>query len=642
MGNTSYAVTITSDHQLIVNDTPVAPPEGIHRGDSEALLAWALDRVSDAHADGGGVMILTIRDHREGGYGTSETVMQDGEDITIEDLRRRTGKDLSAVSVEYDEYDEARDEAQALADEQIAAMILPEDVGGNADDVTSETSAESDATDADDQPGGNIPAGDTPEGERAAAAAAGRPFYPFDLGVSNGATRYDPLALVEGETTSVAPRRAVVEDDDQTPPDAPAEHAETVSAQSDDAATVESESVDSEVVDAEAQGPDDAESNIIESEPVDAEVIEADQSASGAEDDEGTVDAAPESDDPTTPDAPVEEPTSIEGDERSATAVADPGAEASDEDGTQGDDVPRGPLPFKPLDDPEDEDPTEKHVEEPALFAMTDEERAAEERAEAEARDAAARAEVEEAERKAVEEAERKRVERERHDIEAEVKRAKVEAKIEAVARKHAGDSDPEADTEIAKKAGLVGRLRGRGAKKVREKKTAPAKVRKETGKERVSSRQAREIAARDAHAKEGQEVASKRGWIPLQRQVPRPHVPDAVVRQRRSRPWMWALLLVVLVGVLAYRYYMANEAEVYAAVCVDERTMTREVNDAACKDRKSPPYNRWLYVPRDGTVPPVDGAVDLNEGSFDPPTTEATITYGFADEGGLVGGQNR
>lgn len=93
MPDIEYSITVTPDHGLVVNDTPVPYPSHIDDGDSEGALSWALDSVADQHnSNEGSTMSLRIEDQREGGYGVkSITSLPPGQNVDLEALRERAG-----------------------------------------------------------------------------------------------------------------------------------------------------------------------------------------------------------------------------------------------------------------------------------------------------------------------------------------------------------------------------------------------------------------------------------------------------------------------------------------------------------------------------------------------------------------------
>lgn len=95
MSESAYSITVTPEGVLLVNDSPVNPPEG---GDwlADDRLRWALDQVAAQHRQIGGSLRLTITDQRDGGYGTNRTLLQPGQTATLDSLRRASGRDLSA------------------------------------------------------------------------------------------------------------------------------------------------------------------------------------------------------------------------------------------------------------------------------------------------------------------------------------------------------------------------------------------------------------------------------------------------------------------------------------------------------------------------------------------------------------------
>lgn len=152
-----YNLTITSDHKLKVNNEEVTGDGSILPGDSEGLLTWALMQVGYIQQDNDSPMSLHIDDQRPNGYGTQRVVIPAGRQVLIEDLRRRTGRDLSHITreIESAHYAEENPEAEAPAD----------DAG-----YTHESSGGSPFTEGDDEGGstaagwdeGSVTAADTP------------------------------------------------------------------------------------------------------------------------------------------------------------------------------------------------------------------------------------------------------------------------------------------------------------------------------------------------------------------------------------------------------------------------------------------------------------------------------------------------
>lgn len=102
----AYIIRVTDDHRLLIEgedgDAMEMPTvEGIPEGDSESMLNWAMVNVAQIHDANGGNMELTIEDHRPGGYGKKTVTTGPGGNITLQDLRDHTGKDLSSISTRY-------------------------------------------------------------------------------------------------------------------------------------------------------------------------------------------------------------------------------------------------------------------------------------------------------------------------------------------------------------------------------------------------------------------------------------------------------------------------------------------------------------------------------------------------------------
>lgn len=95
----AYNVTLTSDHRLLVNEQEPTP-QGIAPGDSEALLTWALRKVTAFHQQGEGDTIVQVEDEREGGYGTLTVTLEEGNAVAIEDLREAVGHSFDSASVQ--------------------------------------------------------------------------------------------------------------------------------------------------------------------------------------------------------------------------------------------------------------------------------------------------------------------------------------------------------------------------------------------------------------------------------------------------------------------------------------------------------------------------------------------------------------
>lgn len=108
----SYHVAITSDHRLKVNNQEVGGDGLILAGDSESLLAWALEQVGYAQQNSATSISLQIEDHRPNGYGTRGVVIPPGQSVLIEELRKHTGRNLSHITEEV----KARHEALQAAD----------------------------------------------------------------------------------------------------------------------------------------------------------------------------------------------------------------------------------------------------------------------------------------------------------------------------------------------------------------------------------------------------------------------------------------------------------------------------------------------------------------------------------------------
>lgn len=97
-----YNLTVTSDHKLKVNNEEVPGDGSILPGDSEGLLTWALTQVGYIQQDNDSPMSLHIDDQRPDGYGTQRVMIPAGRQVRIEDLRRRTGRDLSHITREVE------------------------------------------------------------------------------------------------------------------------------------------------------------------------------------------------------------------------------------------------------------------------------------------------------------------------------------------------------------------------------------------------------------------------------------------------------------------------------------------------------------------------------------------------------------
>lgn len=120
----TYFVKITDDHRLLVNDRELTPG-GIASGDSEALLAWALDRVAQAHMGSGGSMTLNVFDYREGGYGSQNVVLQPGTVVGIEDLREASQHVYTPPMPPQDDVESE----ETGAPEGVESEVAPDDQG---------------------------------------------------------------------------------------------------------------------------------------------------------------------------------------------------------------------------------------------------------------------------------------------------------------------------------------------------------------------------------------------------------------------------------------------------------------------------------------------------------------------------------
>ena len=107
--------------------------------------------------------------------------------------------------------------------------------------------------------------------------------------------------------------------------------------------------------------------------------------------------------------------------------------------------------------------------------------------------------------------------------------------------------------------------------------------------------------------------------------------------KKTRRRLWMWGTIAVLLLALIAVLWWRASLTDVYAATCIDERTMTRQLVDAPCEEGEQN-YYRWWYTPKGGTVAAVGQDVDPGQGSTVRPGGDSVIVTGFKAGGGVVG----
>lgn len=130
-----YNLTITSDHRLKVNNEEIGGDDSILPGDSESLLAWALVQVGLIQQDSDSNMALQIEDQRPNGYGTKKVTIPPRRSVLIEQLRERTGRDLSSITEEVQRRHaaEALPSAEATPEPEQAQEQWAGDGGANWD-----------------------------------------------------------------------------------------------------------------------------------------------------------------------------------------------------------------------------------------------------------------------------------------------------------------------------------------------------------------------------------------------------------------------------------------------------------------------------------------------------------------------------
>lgn len=129
-----YNLTITSDHRLKVNNEEIGGDDSILPGDSESLLAWALVQVGLIQQDSDSSMALQIEDQRPNGYGTKKVTIPPRRSVLIEQLRERTGRDLSSITEEvHRRHAEAVPAAEAMPEPQQDQEQWAGDGGANWD-----------------------------------------------------------------------------------------------------------------------------------------------------------------------------------------------------------------------------------------------------------------------------------------------------------------------------------------------------------------------------------------------------------------------------------------------------------------------------------------------------------------------------
>lgn len=506
----SYAIRLTPEGELVVNDVLVPGPEEIHRGDTEALLAWALDRAMGNHRESDEALALTLQDHRSPGYGEHDLTLAPGEEFPIEALRERAGMDLSPDFAEFQQYDDAMAEAQS------AAARDAEETPRNGKIVFVED-VDSPEPDSEMSSGWGSLSDEPP-----------RLATPFVEDVSD-----EPLAPETGVDAAPDPLT--------------------------DEASVEPE---------RSEG----------TEPEEPEVIVEEDAFSGERDAEPParphfIDAHADSEEA--------EPTV---DEEGATPGED--AEGTDAEGTE-------------VQEPEEGDTVDEDVaDEPAApgpaFGL------------------------------------RPRIEKEPDDS--------ASVRPETTAR-----SESEA---AGKKTRATGKRRPK-TPKTRQPASAPTqgKQPKPTRSERRDSAKGDQIDNIKKGIMEEREArAQAQGWTSRPPTIARPSRPEQVKKQSGPMPWYaWALLILLGLGGGAWVYYNEEQRDTYVAVCVDDRSMVRQESSDPCLDADSPAYNRWLYVARGEQVPAVGQSVGLEGEALrsalvHPEDETAAITYGFADDGGIVG----
>lgn len=169
----------------------------------------------------------------------------------------------------------------------------------------------------------------------------------------------------------------------------------------------------------------------------------------------------------------------------------------------------------------------------------------------------------------------------------------------------------------------------------------------------RVQQKQPSKTAVTPGEDEGGDEARVQPGWEPY---TPKPEVaapaldtepapepkPDVSPRARR-RWWPWAAALAVIAAALVWNAQRPHPQVEYIAVCVDQRTDVRVPTadqDACDPEDQVSPHFQWWYVSPGEQVPAVGEATTSGSGSYTfPENDDASVIYGFVDDGGVVGG---
>lgn len=211
----AYVIRVTEDHRLLVEGgdgefVEIAPEDGsIPVGDSESLLEWAMKTVADVHDASGGNMELKIEDLRDNGYGTKKVMTAPGGNITIQDLRKRTGRDLSSISAYYagmttdgESSDGESSDPHATSGEDAQAVDAEpaEAVESDADDASGDQEQEQEQERAPEDPEGTPDPEDAPQLHKqddTAPAAQGDEFAPLPDEIDAPAPAPDDIHAAE-------------------------------------------------------------------------------------------------------------------------------------------------------------------------------------------------------------------------------------------------------------------------------------------------------------------------------------------------------------------------------------------------------------------------------------------------------------